>query len=139
MLAKWLRQAGWHVLEAADGAHGLKLALESKPELIFCDVHIPGCTGFQICRALRAPPVALPDTRFVITTSSDYEAHREATAQAGADDYLVKPFTEPEIQHFLRQVHRPGSVTEILRAVSGRRIRPADTGAMMEQIPSGSL
>lgn len=138
VLARWLRQAGWRVLEAADGAAGLELALERKPALIFCDVHIPGCTGFQICRALRAPPAALPDARFILTTGGDYDVHRETAAKAGADDYFVKPINEEDFQRFLPQIHRAGSVTEILRGAPKKRFRPPETGlSLANRIPSG--
>jgi phosphoribosyl 1,2-cyclic phosphodiesterase/FixJ family two-component response regulator len=141
-LAHWLREAGWRVLEAADGETGLAWAVRHKPDLVFCDVHVPGCNGFQLCRTLRAEAAGLPNVRLILTTGSDYETHREAAAQAGADDYFVKPIVKPELIHFLTQVHREGSVTEILRAASrGRRREPAgDVKQMLaEKIPAGAL
>jgi phosphoribosyl 1,2-cyclic phosphodiesterase/CheY-like chemotaxis protein len=141
-LARWLRDAGWRVLEADDGDAGLVLAFQEKPALVFCDMLVAGCNGFQLCRALRSPHANLPHARIILTTGSDYDALRSDAAHAGADDYLVKPISEPELRHFLKQIHRAGSVTEILRAVK-RRSRLVQTGdvdhVLDEKIPQGSL
>ena len=77
-LAQWLSQAGWRVLEAADGETGRAMALEQKPALILCDLLAPRCNGFQLCRFLRANPEQLPSVRIVVTASGGYEVDREA-------------------------------------------------------------
>lgn len=141
-LARWLRGADWIVIEAADGDTGLLLAREHEPSLVFCDAHAPGRHGFQICRALRSPDFHASNLRIVLTTGSDYEALREDAVRAGADDYLVKPIIEADLLQFLTQIHRQGSVTEILRAASPRhKARPASdiAAAMAERIPTGAL
>jgi CheY-like chemotaxis protein len=81
-LALWLRQAGWNVLEADDGATGMTIALEQKPHLILCDLQAPGFTGFQLCRSLRSKPEKLPGTRIVVAASGGYELDRETALQA---------------------------------------------------------
>jgi phosphoribosyl 1,2-cyclic phosphodiesterase len=109
---------------------------------VFCDLLVPGCNGFQLCRALRSPSAQLPDARLVLTTGSDYDALRVDAVHAGADDYFVKPISEPDLLHFLKQIHRPGSVTEIRRATTRRhRLQPAgDVGQVLaEKIPTGSM
>jgi len=141
-LARWLRKAGWRVLEADDGEAGLTLAVSEKPALVFCDLLVPGCNGFQLCRALRAPSAGLPLARIILTTGSDYQALRVDAVHAGADDYFIKPISETEFHHFLKQVHRTGSVTEITRGIARRhRLSPGgDTRHILaERIPQGSF
>ena len=71
-LAQWLRQADWSVLEADEGATGLAIALEQKPQLILCDLQAPRYNGFQLCRFLRAKPEKLPGTRIVVAASGEF-------------------------------------------------------------------
>jgi phosphoribosyl 1,2-cyclic phosphodiesterase/CheY-like chemotaxis protein len=141
-LARWLREAGWSVREAVDGEAGLALALREKPALVFCDLLGPGCNGFQLCKALRAPAAGLREARIILTIGSDYETLRVDAVYAGADDYFIKPIAQPALARFLKQIHRLGSVTEIAPAVSRRRrLQPAGDlhNILAEKIPTGSL
>jgi phosphoribosyl 1,2-cyclic phosphodiesterase/ActR/RegA family two-component response regulator len=103
-LALWLRQAGWVVLEADDGATGLTMALEQKPALILCDLLAPGYNGFQLCRFLRAQPEKLPGTRIVVTASGGYGVDRDTAFQAGADDCIIKPILQSDLLRLLRSI-----------------------------------
>lgn len=86
-----LRAQGWLVWKADNGERGLELAREHRPAVVFCDLLMPRNNGFHVCRALRSEP-QLRDTRVVVTTARAYEADRKAAFEAGADDYLTKPF-----------------------------------------------
>lgn len=108
-LAKYLKQgleeAGHAVELAHDGVEGLHLAMEGDHELIVLDRMLPGINGIALLKALREhkqTPVLM------LTAQSDVE-DRVAGLQAGADDYLLKPFAFPEllarIQVLQRRVH----------------------------------
>ena len=91
IISQWLAENGWRVLQAEDGESGLKLALEHSPEIILCDLLMPRCNGFQVCRFLRAHKEQLPRTKIIVTTGSSYATDRLNAFEAGADEYLIKP------------------------------------------------
>lgn len=83
----------YEVHEAADGAEGLRLARALLPDLILLDVMMPGdLDGLAVCSRVRAEP-ALARTRVVLLTARGQVKDRDAGQQAGADEYLVKPFS----------------------------------------------
>ena len=93
MLSIRLSKKGYKVLEAADGLQTLQMARSQRPDLVLLDVMMPGdLDGFQVCDTLRKEPpfASLP---IVMLTARAQAADREAGARAGADDYLVKPFS----------------------------------------------
>ena len=87
----WFGRHGWKVLQADDGDVGIKVALEQRPDVIICDLLMPRCNGFLVCRALREHRVRLPQLKIVVTTGSAYSTDRLAALEAGADEYIVKP------------------------------------------------
>jgi len=100
ILALFIRESGWEVLEAPNGEAGILAAQSAKPELIFCDLLMQGLNGFQVCRTLRADP-ALKNTHIVVTSGRVFEADRAAALEAGANDYLQKPVALNRIQQVL--------------------------------------
>ena len=80
------------VVEAADGAAAIELADILGPELIFLDVHMPDMSGLEVCRRLRADP-RFSDTRIVILTAAAQRDDVARGLQAGASEYLTKPFS----------------------------------------------
>ena len=83
----------YEIHEAANGTDGLRLAGEVLPDLILLDVMMPGqLNGLQVCMQVRANP-ALQATRVVLLTARGQTQDRDAGAQAGADEYLIKPFS----------------------------------------------
>ena len=80
------------VVEAADGAAAIELADLLGPELIFLDVHMPDMSGLEVCRRLRADP-RFSDTRIVILTAAAQRDDVARGLQAGASEYLTKPFS----------------------------------------------
>jgi phosphoribosyl 1,2-cyclic phosphodiesterase/CheY-like chemotaxis protein len=113
-LAQWLRQAGWTVLEADEGATGLSIALEQKPALILCDLLAPRFNGFQLCRFLKTKPEKLPGTRIVVTASGGYGVDRETAFQAGADECIVKPILHSDLLRLLRTIPGAAGETQII-------------------------
>ncbi len=92
---RWLLGAGWRVLEAVDGEQGMTVALQSQPEFIVCDLLVPKMNGFQVCRGLRSQRSRFRQQPVIIATgSSAYASDRKNALDAGADRYLVKPFSE---------------------------------------------
>jgi phosphoribosyl 1,2-cyclic phosphodiesterase/CheY-like chemotaxis protein len=100
ILALFAREAGWEVLEAADGETGIRVAQSAPPDLVFCDLLMQGVNGFQVCRALRGE-ASLRNTRIVVTSGRVFEADRTAALEAGASDYLQKPLNLTLIQELL--------------------------------------
>lgn len=83
----------YEIHEAANGINGLQLANEVVPDLILLDVMMPGeIDGLQVCARVRANP-ALRATRVVLLTARGQTQDRDAGQQAGADEYLIKPFS----------------------------------------------
>ena len=78
---------------ASDGERGLSLAREVVPDLVVCDVMLPGCDGFEVCRTLKGDEVTC-HIPVVLLTALDGEQHRLHGLEDGADDYLAKPFED---------------------------------------------
>ncbi len=83
----------YEIHEAANGTDGLQMAIAVQPDLILLDVMMPGdLDGLQVCARVRALP-ALQATRVVLLTARGQTQDRDAGQQAGADEYLIKPFS----------------------------------------------
>ncbi|MHB8688031.1 MAG: response regulator transcription factor [Candidatus Dormibacteraceae bacterium] len=80
------------VVEAADGAQAWALTKELKPSLVLLDVQMPGQSGLEVLRAIKADP-NLKATRVILLTSKAQERDIEVGLIAGADFYLTKPFS----------------------------------------------
>lgn len=86
-----------HVLEAGDAQSGWESALREHPDVVLLDVMMPGdSNGLDLCLALKIDP-ALAGTKVVMLSARGGSADREAGARAGADAYLVKPFSPMEL------------------------------------------
>lgn len=88
--------AGHQVLEASDGQEGLESARLHQPDLIVCDVVMPQMDGFQFLEVLRQEP-GISATPVIMLTSMSDRAHMREGMNAGADDYLAKPFSVDEL------------------------------------------
>jgi CheY-like chemotaxis protein len=80
------------VLEAEDGVEAWALIQKNRPSLVLLDVQMPGRTGLEVLRAIKADPT-LKATRVILLTSKAMEGDVEAGLIAGADFYLTKPFS----------------------------------------------
>ncbi|MGW4688892.1 response regulator transcription factor [Streptomyces sp. NPDC004244] len=102
-LERGLRLSGFGVLLAADGAGALATHAERSPDVFVLDVSMPGLSGIEVCRVLRAQG---DETPVLMLSALDELADRVAGLQAGADDYLVKPFALEELVLRLRALLR---------------------------------
>jgi DNA-binding response OmpR family regulator len=89
-----LGSEGYRVSVAHDGMSGLSLARELAPDLAILDWMVPGLTGVELCRRLRSTGSKIP---VILLTAKDEVGDRVAGLDAGADDYLVKPFSIEEL------------------------------------------
>jgi len=98
---------GYRVSVASDGMAGLRAACDQNPDLVLLDWMLPGISGLEICRRLRSTGNRVP---VVLMTARDEVSDRAAGLDAGADDYVVKPFSIQEllsrIRIYLRQPRR---------------------------------
>ncbi len=90
VLCKILKRNGWQILSAAEGDEGIELARSHRPEVVLCDLLMPRCNGFVVCRSLRSDD-PLRQTKIVIISGRNFESDRLAAFEAGADEYLTKP------------------------------------------------
>ena len=96
-IRKLLRMAmefvAYEIFEAVDGSQGLKMAQELKPDLILLDVMMPGgMDGLEVCRRIKNDS-SLSHTKVIMLTARGQSEDKAAGFAAGADEYLVKPFS----------------------------------------------
>jgi DNA-binding response OmpR family regulator len=105
LIGHYLEKAGYSSETQSDGGRGLAQARETSPELVILDLMLPGMTGLEICRALRADDrtAALP---IIMLTARGEEAERILGLDVGADDYVVKPFSPSELMARVRALLR---------------------------------
>jgi two-component system, OmpR family, response regulator ResD len=116
LLKLYLRDAGYDVTAAYDGADGLALHAREQPDLVILDIMLPAIDGFEVCRRIRSwskTPILM------LTARGDLE-DRVSGLDLGADDYLVKPFSPRELLSRVRA---------ILRRTEGRETARSQTGS----------
>ncbi len=91
-----LKQAGFTVMTAADGAEALKKARTALPSLIVLDLVIPEIDGLEVCRMLRRDPATM-NIPIIMLTAKAAEVDRIVGLEVGADDYVTKPFSPREL------------------------------------------
>lgn len=105
----YLEQAGYAVVSAGDGISGLELHAREHPNLVILDLMLPGLDGMEICRRIRT----WASTPILILTARQAEEERIAGLEAGADDYLIKPFSPRELVSRVKAIlRRSGSPAE---------------------------
>jgi len=109
-LSFMLRKEGFEVVEAADGAAGLREFDRVGADLVLLDLMMPGMPGTEVCRQLRQRgPVAI-----IVVTARDSEIDKVVGLELGADDYVTKPFSHRELVARIRAVLRRGQDVELL-------------------------
>lgn len=91
-----LKFEGYEVHTASDGLSGIESAGELKPDLILCDISMPGCDGYEVLTQIRTIP-EISTTPFIFLTAFTEKQNMRAGMEKGADDYLVKPYTRDEL------------------------------------------
>lgn len=101
-----LDSEGYTIHVAHDGLTGLTIARETPPDLVILDWMMPGMTGIEVCRRLRATGIKVP---IILLTAKDEVSDRVTGLDAGADDYVIKPFSIEEllarVRAHLRRTH----------------------------------
>lgn len=102
-LARSLRFEGYHVATASDGAAALNTLSDVRPDVVVLDVVMPRLSGIDVCRRLRERGDRVP---VLMLTARDAVSDRIRGLNAGADDYVVKPFAHEELLARLRAILR---------------------------------
>ena len=111
-----LEREGYRVLEAKDGEEAMLVAEEEKPDLVLLDWMLPQLSGIEVCRRLRGRQ----ETRnvpIIMLTARGEETDRIRGLSTGADDYVVKPFSLPELMARIKAILRrtaPDRMAEVL-------------------------
>ncbi len=116
MLRYNLEHEGFEVLAAADGEEGLLMVEEQAPDLILLDWMVPMVSGIEACRRLRRNPETR-DIPIIMLTARGEEADRVRGLNAGADDYITKPFSPSELVarvHAVLRRTRPALEADVL-------------------------
>jgi two-component system response regulator ResD len=131
VVARYLRREGYQVDSASDGIEGLRMALEYQPDLVVLDIMLPGLDGLEVCRQLRA----IRQTPVIMLTAKVEDGDAILGLGLGADDYMRKPFSPPEliarVKAVLRRGHHVGGTTtlnfgELRVDASGRAVWRGD-------------
>lgn len=126
LLNLYLKDAGYTVLAARDGADGLALHSREHPDLVILDIMLPVMDGFEVCRRIRA----WSKTPILMLTARGSEDDRIQGLDLGADDYLVKPFSPRELVSRVRAILRRTGAAEDATSTSGST-RSSTTGPLL--------
>jgi class 3 adenylate cyclase len=121
LLQKLLRHQGYDVVEAFDGASALEAVTEHDPDLVCLDVMMPGIDGVEVCQRLRRQPehAGLP---ILLLTALNRPEDKARGLEAGANDFLSKPFDEIELAARLRSLLRTKALQDRLADLLGRYV-----------------
>ncbi|MFW5689308.1 MAG: response regulator [Spirochaetota bacterium] len=93
MIRDYLESRGLQTLEALDGAAAVRMVFENKPDIVLLDLNLPLLDGMDVARTIRSQS----DVPVIVATARGEEEDRIDGFEAGADDYVVKPFSLPEL------------------------------------------
>jgi adenylate cyclase len=121
LLQKLLRHQGYDVIEAFDGPSALAAVVAHRPDLVCLDVMMPGMDGVEVCQRLRRQPehVGLP---ILLLTALNRPEDKTRGLEAGANDFLSKPFDESELSARLRSLLRTKALQDRLADLLGRYV-----------------
>ena len=103
LIAFTLRFAGYEVAAANNGEEAVQMALREFPDLILMDVRMPRMTGYDACRVMKADP-ELKDIPIVFLSAKGQESEIKIGMDAGAEDYLLKPFAPDQLTDRVRAI-----------------------------------
>jgi signal transduction histidine kinase len=129
-----LQWENYDVLGASNGMIGLQLSREQRPDLIICDILMPELNGFEVLERLRGDSETAMIPFIFLTARADYESMRTGMG-LGADDYLLKPFTQVELltairvrldrQHTIEKQHLQATLRRLIQAQDVERQQTA--------------
>ncbi|MFN8195302.1 MAG: response regulator transcription factor [Nocardioidaceae bacterium] len=130
LVTSYLGEVGVDTTACADGESGLMAVADANPDVVVLDLMLPGISGTGVCKALRA---AGNDVPIIMLTARGEVGERVAGLEAGADDYLVKPFALEELHARIRAVARRReeptdrfSLGDVMIDLAARRVWVAD-------------
>ncbi len=103
LVAFTLRFAGHEVFPASNGEEAVELAPKVNPDLILMDVRMPRMTGYEACKAMKANP-QLKDIPVVFLSAKGQESEIQQGMDAGAEEYLLKPFAPDQLTTRVRDI-----------------------------------
>jgi len=103
LVAFTLRFAGYEVITANNGEEAVQVASHMLPDLILMDVRMPRMTGYDACRAMKALPT-LRNTPIVFLSAKGQESEVQSGLEAGAEEYLLKPFAPDQLTERVRAI-----------------------------------
>ena len=121
LLQKLLTRQGYDVVEAVDGPSALGAVAEHRPDLICLDVMMPGLDGIEVCQRLRRQP-DLAGLPILLLTALDRPEDKARGLEAGANDFLSKPFEQIELTARLRSLLRTKALGDRLADLLGRYV-----------------
>ena len=104
-----LETEGFHPALAEDGKAGIKQAMALKPDLVLVDLRMPGLSGIEVCKQMRAAGMKTP---LIVLSAIGDEMDKVLSLEIGADDYVVKPFGTRELLARIRALLRRSSTEE---------------------------
>jgi DNA-binding response OmpR family regulator len=105
-IAAMLEQGGFRAVLAGDGPSGFDKAVTMKPDMVLVELRLPGMSGIEICKQLRAAQLKTP---IIVLSAVSDELDKVLLLEIGADDYMVKPFGTRELMARIRAVLRRSS------------------------------
>jgi len=118
VVAFTLRREGFEVDEERDGPGALEAGRSGRYAIVILDVMLPGLSGVDVCRALRAES----DVPILMLTARDAEADRVLGLELGADDYVTKPFSSAELLSRVRAILRRRELDRVNGGTTVRRL-----------------
>jgi CheY-like chemotaxis protein len=113
MLYEELLEESYELETAADGQEALEKVAAFKPDVVLLDIMMPGMSGYEVCTEIRQMPVIGPSIKVILVSARNTTEDRIIGYEAGADDYLIKPFDEDELEAKLKVFLKLKSMEEI--------------------------
>lgn len=117
-----LEREGYEALVAFDGHQVLEHLRTSEPSLILLDLMLPGISGLDLCKMIRASSIV----PIVMVTAKDSESDKVVSLEMGADDYLTKPFSMPELISRVRAHLRRSAMLRTATAPASLQVGPVE-------------
>jgi CheY-like chemotaxis protein len=102
-LAYILEGEGYRLWMAKDGAEALRKVKSGRPDIVFLDIMMPELNGYDVCRIIKNDP-ELKKTYVIMLTAQDQVAEQERGKEAGADEYIIKPYSPKEILTIIKRL-----------------------------------
>jgi DNA-binding response OmpR family regulator len=96
---------GYRVLYARDGEEALRIAQLNNPDIILLDILLPKSNGYQVCKLIKSDP-AMSHTKIIMLSGMAQNSDRQKAWEAGADDYIAKPFSSTALVEKVEELLR---------------------------------